>query len=237
MAFAATAAVILLLLAAERFWPARRETTDRWRNVQAYALVLLAEITLMPAVTLTASAHRFTLVDLAAWPTLLAILAFTVAMDGAEYGFHRAQHAIPALWRMHALHHSDPNMNVTTTFRHFWGDPLIKSVTIWPAVGLLLKPTPTVVGAYMLISLFNYFLHSNLRIGFGRLSWVLNSPAYHRRHHSAEEAHHGCNFAAVLPIFDVIFGTYRRPDSFPETGMDTRPRDLVETALWPIKAR
>jgi sterol desaturase/sphingolipid hydroxylase (fatty acid hydroxylase superfamily) len=237
MIFAAAVAVILSLLAAERLWPARSEPTDRWRNLQAYGLILAVELTLLPAVTLTASVDHLTVIDLAGWPTLLGILAFTVAMDGAEFAFHRVQHAVPLLWRMHALHHSDPNMNVTTTLRHFWGDPLIKSVTIWPAVALLLKPTPMVVAAYMGISLFNYFLHSNLRINLGRWSWVVNSPAYHRRHHSVEAAHHGCNFAAIFPLFDVLCGTYRRPDGFPETGMDARPHGLVETAIWPLKAR
>ena len=237
MIFAAALAVILLLLAAERLWPARAEPTDRWRNLQAYGLILAVELTLLPAVTLTASVDHLTVIDLAGWPTLLGILAFTVAMDGAEFAFHRVQHAVPLLWRMHALHHSDPNMNVTTTLRHFWGDPLIKSVTIWPAVALLLKPTPLIVAAYMGISLFNYFLHSNLRINLGRWSWVVNSPAYHRRHHSVEAAHHNCNFAAIFPLFDVLCGTYRRPDGFPQTGMDARPRGLIETALWPLKAR
>src|ERR1700679_1928698 len=70
------------------------------------------------------------------WGLILGALVYLVAMDLGEYLFHRAQHAIPALWAMHSLHHSDPAFGTTTTVRHFWLDPLLKTLTIWLAVGL-----------------------------------------------------------------------------------------------------
>ncbi len=61
---------------------------------------------------------------------LLGALAYVVVMDLGEYVFHRVQHAIPALWALHSLHHSDPAMNVSTAIRHFWLEQAIKSVTV-----------------------------------------------------------------------------------------------------------
>ena len=84
--------------------------------------------------------------------------------------------------------------------------------------------------------LWHTVVHSNVRLNFGPLSWLLNSPAYHRRHHSAEPEHFNSNYSALFPIFDVISGSYHRPDSYPDTGLDTRPANIAQAAVWPLKA-
>jgi sterol desaturase/sphingolipid hydroxylase (fatty acid hydroxylase superfamily) len=65
------------------------------------------------------------------------------------------------------------------------------------------------------------FNHANIRVGFGRMSWLLTSPQMHRVHHSRLPEHQNKNYASVFPIFDVIFGTYYHPrrDEFPPTGV------------------
>jgi sterol desaturase/sphingolipid hydroxylase (fatty acid hydroxylase superfamily) len=158
-------------------------------------------------------------------------------MDLGEYLFHRAQHAIPALWAMHSLHHSDRGMNVLTVQRHFWLESAIKAVTIWPAVALLFRPDGPILLAYYLITLNNLVTHANLRLGYGPLTWLINSPQYHRLHHSADPAHHNANFAAVLPIFDVVSGAYRRParGEFPETGLNVAVEGPLDLLLWPVR--
>ena len=128
-------------------------------------------------------------------------------MDAGEYLFHRAQHRIPFLWTMHSLHHSDPAVNVSTAPRHFWGEVLLKAVTIYALIGLLFKANAVVVAAYTGFGLYNYVLHMNLRIGFGRWQPWLNSPQFHRLHHSALPEHHNCNFNQFFPVFDVLCGT------------------------------
>jgi sterol desaturase/sphingolipid hydroxylase (fatty acid hydroxylase superfamily) len=155
-------------------------------------------------------------------------------MDFGEYLFHRAQHVFPWLWRLHALHHSDPDVNATTTVRQFWGDDLLKVITIWPAAMFLVKPTPAMWFAYMTCSLWNYVVHARLPIGFGRFSWVLNSPAYHRRHHSSLPEHYNRNFAALLPIWDVLLGSYSVPcGDMPPTGLGVAP-SAAQVLAWPL---
>jgi sterol desaturase/sphingolipid hydroxylase (fatty acid hydroxylase superfamily) len=140
---------------------------------------------------------------------------------------------------MHSLHHSDPDVNVSTTVRHYWAERLIKSVTIYAAVGLVFKVDLTVVNLYALISFYNYFSHMHVKVGYGRWAVLLNSPQYHRIHHSVLAEHYDCNFAALFPIFDRLFGTYRQPlpGQFPPTGLDgaEAPADLWQSLAWPAR--
>jgi sterol desaturase/sphingolipid hydroxylase (fatty acid hydroxylase superfamily) len=230
--------VLLGLTLLEGRFPARRDPSQRLLNIAILIARMIPAIFLAPVVSgaVVALADRLGLpaVTNAAWPPLIAIAAYVVAMDLGEYLFHRAQHAIPFLWRMHSLHHSDPCMNATTTDRHWWGDSLIKALTIWPLAAILFRPSVTALAAYGVIATYHYFSHANLRVGFGRLSWLLNSPAYHRTHHSSDPAHHGANFAALFPIFDVILGSYRPAAVFPPTGLEHRPETFVQALVWPF---
>jgi len=65
------------------------------------------------------------------------------------------------------------------------------------------------------------FNHANIRVGFGRMSWLLTSPQMHRVHHSRLPEHQNKNYASVFSILDVLFGTYYHPrrDEFPPTGV------------------
>jgi sterol desaturase/sphingolipid hydroxylase (fatty acid hydroxylase superfamily) len=168
---------------------------------------------------------------------VVAIPCYALAMDGGEYVFHRAQHRFPLLWAMHSLHHSDPAVNVSTAPRHFWGEMLLKSVTIYALLGLIFKANPVVIGAYTGLGLYNYFLHMNLAIGFGRWSAWLNSPQFHRLHHSALPEHVDCNFNQFFPVFDVLFGTFRQPqrNEYPPTGLvnGEMPLKLHNMLFWP----
>ncbi|HJP68806.1 MAG TPA: sterol desaturase family protein [Sphingomicrobium sp.] len=206
---------------------------ERWLNLQALALAALAKLFLLPLVVLNTPVA---LLDGTRMPFWLAFPIFLVVMDFGEYLFHRAQHAIPALWAMHSLHHSDPEMNATTAERHFWGDQLVKAATIWPLAAIIIQPTVGIVLAYMLASLWHTVVHARLNWSFGRLSWLLNSPAYHRRHHSRDPAHFNSNYSALLPIFDVLSGAYNRPTSFPQTGLSEQPISILSLILWPLQA-
>jgi sterol desaturase/sphingolipid hydroxylase (fatty acid hydroxylase superfamily) len=205
--------------------------TDWRNNLVAWAMLLAGTFFFAPLLPLW---QGHALVDGSTLSFWWALPIYIVVHDLGEYLYHRAQHRIPVLWAMHALHHSDTSLSVLTTQRHFWGDPLIKTVTVWSAASLIISPTFPLVLAYTLLSLWNFATHSALRIDFGRWSWLLNSPAYHRRHHSSLPEHYDSNFAALLPIFDVIAGSYHRPDGFPPTGLDSKPKSMIEIALWPI---
>ena len=171
-------------------------------------------------------------------PLWLSLPLFFVVRDFLEWFYHLCQHRIPALWAIHSLHHSDPEMTALTTNRHFWADSLIKSLTIWSASGMIVHANDTLVAVYGGVSLYHYFVHANLKVDFGRFSWLLNCPAYHRRHHSRLPEHYDSNLAALFPIWDVLYGTYRRPDGWPPCGLDEGgPGSLTELVTWPVRSK
>ena len=206
--------------------------STRLVNFQAWTLYLGSTVLILPIVHIAVPAS---LVGQA--PRWVTIVLFFFVMDLGEYLFHRAQHAIPILWRMHSFHHSDEDMNATTSNRHFWAEPVIKSVTIWPAAALLVHPSPAALTVYFWVSFWHYVCHSKIDFHLGRWSWLLNTPGYHRRHHSTLPEHYNSNFAALFPIFDVISGTYRPPDGFPPTGLSEQAQTTADILLWPLRSR
>lgn len=235
--FAAPFVMMLGLTALERVRPARREPSQALLNIGVAAYNRVLRLALLPALGLVVNRLTAGLPNLGIdrWPLYWSIPAFVAAMDLGEYFYHRAQHVVPVLWRMHSLHHSDPNVNATTTERHWWGDVFIKSATVWPAIIAVMHPSPVDTTVYVLLLLYHYFSHANVPVNYGWFSWVLNSPAYHRRHHSERPEHFNANFASLFPIFDVILGSYQRPDDFPRTGLPTTPRGLADTVVWPMQ--
>jgi sterol desaturase/sphingolipid hydroxylase (fatty acid hydroxylase superfamily) len=163
---------------------------------------------------------------------------FVLTMDLGEYLFHRLQHVWRPLWLLHALHHSDPDVNVTTTLRHSWTELLLKALFVSPLVALLMKPGPHVLAIYSVFSFYNYVPHMSTRLSLGRFWPILNGPGFHRLHHSIDPADHGCNYAALFPIFDLISGTARppMPGYHPRTGLDDvrAPDRLVSMLAWPL---
>lgn len=229
ISFVPSILVTLALLTAER--RSGLSQGEAWRNLQSWALQSGAAIAFLAYFTLPT---RWSMIDGSRLPLWLGLTIFIVVRDLGEYIFHRAQHRIPFLWAMHSLHHSDPEMRALTAQRHFWGDQLVKNLTIWPATFLVISPTGPVLILFGLVTLWNFVVHSGLEIEFGRWSWILNSPLYHRRHHSVDPEHFNSNFAALFPIFDVICGSYHRPDGFPQTGLAQKPDNLAEMIVWPL---
>lgn len=234
--------VSAVVIGLERLWPARQEAGQPLLNIGLWAFRHFNQTLVVPAVAAVsvALARKAGLPSLhtSDWPLIWSVITFFLAMDLAEYLFHRAQHAVPFLWRMHSLHHSDPCMSALTTERHFWGDAYLRALFISPIIAVVLAPPGIAFGVYSLFGVYNVFTHANLPVSFGRLSWILNSPSYHRIHHSREAEHHGANFAAFLPIWDVLAGSYQRPTTSPATGLDgLAPRSLMEMLVWPARRR
>lgn len=209
--------------------------TLRGRVLNLFVLVFdrALAFVFVPLVALAVPVH---LIDGKSLPFWLGALIFVLVGDLFAYLFHRAQHAIPFMWAMHSLHHSDEHLNATTTERHFWADRILKSVSSFPLAALVIHPTPPMVFFGSILSLWNYVAHANIKLNFGRWSWLLNCPAYHRRHHSLLPEHFNSNYAAIFPIWDVIAGSYFVANDYPPTGLDDRKAGGFGDALiWPLR--
>ena len=130
----------------------------------------------------------------------LALLVF----DALAYWVHRAAHASPLLWRVHRVHHSDPDFGPMTTFRfHVLEIAWRMAIQFFPLY-LLGIAAGLPRGVYVALLLFNVLAHSDLRWTFGRLGGTVVSPAYHAVHHRSVEA---ANFGMYLVVWDAWFGT------------------------------
>ena len=155
-------------------------------------------------------------VALPSWPLAEQWLSLVVAfllLDFLHYAAHRCQHAVPWLWRFHALHHSDPDLDVTTSVRHHPIEYLITAGFYWLAVLTLGIPLIVVTSHALAVFTAAAITHGNIRVP----EWLDRAlqPAVitldlHLIHHSIVDEQANANFGAVLSIWDRIFGTYLR---------------------------
>lgn len=153
-------------------------------------------------------------------------LIFFAIFDFFYYWWHRAQHEFPWLWVQHELHHSEQNLNVTTSLRHHWLEEPLRVFSVTLPMSLLFKLDPPSVGwVFTIFTFWGYFIHMNFKLPFGALTSWLGGPQYHRIHHSIEEQHYNRNYAAFFPIYDRLFGTQYlpKPGEWPKTGLTDRP--------------
>jgi sterol desaturase/sphingolipid hydroxylase (fatty acid hydroxylase superfamily) len=162
------------------------------------------------------------------------------------YWSHRIEHRLPVLWQFHKLHHSDELMNTTTWARdHFLQESwraFFSLFTLGLFVDLKLADAgKAALYSTMFLVALSMFYHSAIRIHLPCLDYLVVTPQVHRIHHSALPEHHDKNFADALPIFDIVFGTFERPQcgEFPPTGLGPQsspPRSLLAAQLGPLLA-
>jgi sterol desaturase/sphingolipid hydroxylase (fatty acid hydroxylase superfamily) len=146
---------------------------------------------------------------------VLAVLT-VLLMDFTKYWSHRLFHMIPALWRFHRVHHSDPDFDISTSWRfHPLEQIAMRSLLI--GVIVVSAPPPGAVLVAELISIFsNFFDHANADLPakadrFLR-RWLV-TPSVHRLHHGLHESLHGRNLGEIFPWWDRLLGTYTEPDA------------------------
>jgi sterol desaturase/sphingolipid hydroxylase (fatty acid hydroxylase superfamily) len=153
----------------------------------------------------------------AALPGPVAIgLAFTVAFVGNYVG-HRLTHAVPFLWRFHAVHHSIEEMDWVASGRlHPLDAAFTQGCAVLPLF-LLGYDGGAFVGVGAVVTLLALFQHANVRLRFPVLRWVVLTPEWHHWHHARDPDARDTNFG--LPVIDKVFGTAylprdRRPSGF-----------------------
>jgi sterol desaturase/sphingolipid hydroxylase (fatty acid hydroxylase superfamily) len=235
--------VLLLMALWEVAAPRRRQDIPRllrWSNNLALVVVdtLVVRLT-FPVVAvglaLTAQQKGWGLFNSIETPDWFAILASVILLDLVIYLQHVMFHAVPALWRLHRMHHADLEFDVTTGLR-FHPIEIILSMTLkLAAVAALGPPAIAVLIFEILLNGTAMFNHSNIRMPLGLdriLRWIVVTPDMHRVHHSIIPAETNSNFGFNLPWWDRLLGTYR---SQPKAGHDAMtigieqfrsPRDL-----------
>ena len=144
-------------------------------------------------------------------PPALALVMAVIALDFVIYLQHIMFHAVPALWRIHRMHHADLDFDVTTGAR-FHPVEIMLSAGVKLATLAALGPSPLAVLLFeVLLNATSMFNHGNVRLALGVdrvLRWLVVTPDMHRVHHSALPHETNRNFGFNLPWWDRLFGTY-----------------------------
>ncbi len=214
----------------ERLAPRRRLDQPqalRWMN----NLGLIATDTLLVrlvlpgaalATALFAAAHGWGVLRLLALPAPMRLLLTLAALDLTIYLQHVMLHAVPALWRLHRVHHADLDFDVTTGVR-FHPLEILLSLVIKCAVIALLGASPGAVLLFeVVLNASSMFTHGNVTLPArleARLRWLLVTPEMHRVHHSIETDEMNRNFGFNLSWWDRLLGTYRAATRTPQDRM------------------
>jgi sterol desaturase/sphingolipid hydroxylase (fatty acid hydroxylase superfamily) len=145
-------------------------------------------------------------------PFWLAVPVAVIAMDFAIWLQHVMVHAVPALWRLHRVHHADLDYDVTTGARFHPVEIALSMLIKFATIAVLGPPVVAVVIFEVLLNATAMFNHGNIRIPAGVdrvLRWFVVTPDMHRVHHSVEDDETNSNFGFNLPWWDRLFGTYR----------------------------
>jgi sterol desaturase/sphingolipid hydroxylase (fatty acid hydroxylase superfamily) len=238
----------------ERLWPlhALRIFRKAFGTDLVYYFLsgLLPKLILIVPITLIATAlHRLApggfYVWVAAMPLWLRVAAAMVAGEIGAYWGHRWSHETPLLWRFHAIHHSAEEIDwlvntrahpVDLVFTRFCGLVPMYVLGLAQPTGNQVDFVPalvTVAGTF-----WGFFIHANIRWRFGKLEWLLSSPAFHHWHHTNDSPETiNKNYSPMLPWVDKVFGTFHLPEEhWPgKYGTDTSTgSNLAEQLLGPI---
>lgn len=189
----------------------------RWAsNLSLVALNTLIVRLIFPVaavgVAVLAEQRGFGLLNLVALPAWLEFAAALVVLDLAVWAQHVALHKLPALWRLHRVHHSDVGFDATTGVR-FHPIEIALSMLYKMAVVAALGAAPAAVVAFeVLLNASALFSHGNVRIPARidrALRRVIVTPEMHRVHHSIHRDETDSNYGFNLAWWDRLFGTYR----------------------------
>lgn len=148
-------------------------------------------------------------------PAWLGWLIVLVLFDAWMYTWHRLNHRIPLLWRFHAVHHSDREMDATSALRFHTGEialSFLARLLVMPLLGMTMPQLLVYETILLPVILFH---HSNVRLparADAAMRWLIVTPWMHWVHHSRQRLETDSNYASVLSIWDRCFGTYRLRD-------------------------
>ena len=230
----------------ETYLPRREMATPlgvRWFNQIALTAVgsLVTRLCLPVAafsMALLAEQHGWGLLNQWSLPTWLACALAVLAIDLGGYAQHRVFHAVPMLWRIHRIHHTDLDVDCGTAIRHHPLEMLATAAFDVALVGAIGAPPLAVIVAAGFAAVSSVFNHGNVRMPQPvdrLLRWIVVTPDMHRIHHSLAVGESNRNFSNFLTWWDRLFGSYQREPLLGHERMQlgiAEARNAADVTLW-----
>lgn len=240
-------AVLAGMALAEALFVRRPRQVTRWRrwtvNFTLVAVDSLLVRLLLPTAAigaaLWAQQHSFGLLHALAWPDALDILVALLLLDLAIYAQHLLMHHVPVLWRLHRMHHSDTEIDVSTGLRFHPLEILLSMALKMALVVALGAPVLAVLIFEILLNATSLFNHANLRLPSGLdriLRLFVVTPDMHRVHHSWHVDETNSNFGFNVPWWDRLFGTYTAQPRDGHLGMTIGLHDFRQVSEQTLPA-
>jgi len=238
---------VLVVFLIEQVRPAQRRPLLARGHLLDMVYMLAHALLVVPLIVLLGAGFSTALARLAPWlvlprfaavPSWCFVVLAVLVIDALDWLVHLGNHRITSLWRLHAVHHSQEELSILTTFR---AHPLVQVSFLATAVPILAIGHNAVTPAAVLTAYacLGALPHANVRWSYGRLGRVLISPAYHRIHHSAT-GRLDINLGTVFTFWDAL----SRRAVFPEasrsvipTGLSGRPVPVEQSGDRPRFAR
>ncbi len=208
------------LMAIWEILAARRElTTGKGRRWVGNLSLVLVDTLMVRLLFPTAAVGTALIVADLGWgvlnvvsvPYWAALLISVAVLDLAIYLQHVMFHALPALWRLHMVHHADLDLDVTSGSRFHPIEILISMLYKLAVISVLGPPVLGVLIFEVVLNALAMFNHANVRMPLVLdrvLRWIIVTPDMHRVHHSVESREHNRNFGFNLSLWDRVLGTY-----------------------------
>jgi sterol desaturase/sphingolipid hydroxylase (fatty acid hydroxylase superfamily) len=224
------AAVLAVMAAWEIGAPRRGRIVPRLRHWGSNLLLVAIDSVVVRLVipagavgaALWAGVHGFGLLHMLDLPALPAVVLAVVVLDLAIYAQHVVFHAVPLLWRLHMVHHSDRDIDVSTGLRFHPGEILLSVLIKMGVVAAIGVPVAAVIAFEVILNGMALFNHGNVRLPLPLdrlLRLIVVTPDMHRVHHSAIRRETNSNFGFNLSLWDRLFGTYTAQPAAGHEGM------------------
>lgn len=213
-----TLIVMAIVLLVEAVIPLYKRTAWNWRHLipnlslaaVAFAMGAVLNFGMLIGLQFLQARHLGLFNSLVSLPPLVEILVAVVVLDFAWYLTHISMHKSATLWRFHAMHHSDPAVDVTTTYRQHPVEGLVRYAYL-AVFAFAIGASPAAFAVYRLLSVFmGQAEHANIRVPQWldtAISWVSMSPTMHKVHHSRDPRFTDTNYSQLLSLWDRLFRT------------------------------
>jgi sterol desaturase/sphingolipid hydroxylase (fatty acid hydroxylase superfamily) len=204
--------ILALMLVAERLHPMARAVGGLrrvGRNLSLAGLNAILSWAVVVPVSALAAGHALGWRP-PWWQGTAGLAADVVILDLWIYGWHRANHRVPLLWRFHEVHHLDGFLDASSALRFHFGEVFLSALVRAVVILLLGVPLSSVAVFETLVAANAIFHHSNLKLPprlERALSFLIVTPSIHWIHHHAVRADTDSNYSTLLSVWDRLFGS------------------------------